>query len=359
MTGGLMQLVAYGSQDIYLTGNPQMTYFKVVYKRHTNFAMESIEQTYLGDVKYGNKFICKLSRSGDLLGRVYFEVKFDDIINSNYFGYQIIDYIELDIGGTIVEKHYGDWIAIWCDLTHNIDQNQSLLRLTSGDLSNNVLYIPLQFGFCRNPGLYLPLIALQYHEVKLNIKLNNKPVGAPNIEYFNIYADYIFLDNDERIRYAQNTHEYLIEQVQRADVVTVNSSTINKELKLKLYHPVKELIWTIGEFNEYIECKDVVLQMNGFDRFKKRIGAYFHSYQRYQYHSGYGDLRNVHLYSFALKPESHQPSGTCNFSRVNEPKLLLSFESGAIIVTSEIKVYAINYNVLRIMSGMGSVAYAN
>ena len=375
MGGGLMQLVAYGAQDIYLTGNPQITFFKVVYRRHTNFAVESIEQTINGSVGANSKVSVTVARNGDLLHRVYIELS--DISAGADAGFDAIDYVEVEVGGQVIDKHYGQWMKIWCDLTHDKDKKAMLNDMlcdAAGCGCGSVTtksYIPLQFWFCRNPGLALPLIALQYHEVKLNIKFcalapkTNKTVGAE------VWCDYIFLDTDERRRFAQVSHEYLIEQVQYNNGVSHKGST---QTELRFNHPVKELIWqdrdqgaccnaSGGEANV---CS-ALLQLNGHDRFRKRSGDYFMNVQRYEHHSGSAqsttykcvNAGNIYMYSFALKPEEHQPSGTCNFSRIDNAVLHVDVVTSAASAVNQLDVYAVNYNVLRIMSGMGGLAYSN
>ena len=395
MGGGLMQLVAYGAQDIYLTGNPQITFFKVVYRRHTNFAVESIEQTFNGAAALGQKFSCTISRNGDLLSRIYLELdlsKTGGLTTETNAGFNLINYAEVEIGGQCIDKHYGDWMSIWTHLTHDNDKLSMLKKLVDcGNSATQKLYVPMQFWFCRNPGLALPLIALQYHEVKLNVQFaSSTTTGATGISCC-VFCDYVFLDTDERRRFAQVSHEYLIEQVQFSNALkgptisvaagaAAGASTAVGQQELRFNHPVKELIWTNKEklgsaaaANK--EMKDVLLQLNGHDRFKRRSGDYFTIVQRYEHHSGadnngtggvVGDrVKNIHMYSFALKPEEHQPSGTCNFSRIDNAVLNFTLNSQAntggtaVNQTSEIKVYAVNYNVLRIMSGMGGLAYSN
>ena len=367
MGGGLMQLVAYGAQDIYLTGNPQITFFKVVYRRHTNFAVESIEQTFNGSAAEGQKFSCTISRNGDLLHRVYLEVDAVAATFSANSGFELIDYVEVEIGGQCIDKHYGEWMAIWCSLTHGQDKKEMLNKLMPEPVAaklSNKMYIPLQFWFCRNPGLALPLIALQYHEVKLNVQFAAANATHTNTLNCCVFCDYIFLDTDERRRFAQVSHEYLIEQVQTSNKLTLSDGSGQAELRFN--HPVKEMIWVVGEGQAARESATALLQLNGHDRFRKRAGSYFTTVQRYEHHSG-ADLSGsdvvgcpgiVHMYSFALKPEEHQPSGTCNFSRIDNAVLSVeSKPSGD--NSSSMKVYAINYNVLRIMSGMGGLAYSN
>ena len=249
MGGGLMQLVAYGAQDIYLTGNPQITFFKVVYRRHTNFAVESIEQTFNGSADFGKKFSCTISRNGDLLHRVYLECVIADASdNTNAadnraaivnFGFKMLDHVEVEIGGQCVDKHYGEWMEIWTSLSHSSDKSNMLSKIMPNNTTASKNYIPLQFWFCRNPGLALPLIALQYHEVKLNVQFVSAAAGRTNnIDNCCVFCDYIFLDTDERRRFAQVSHEYLIEQVQFTGDV---DSTASLSTNLNLNHPVKVL----------------------------------------------------------------------------------------------------------------------
>jgi hypothetical protein len=398
MAGGLMQLVAYGAQDIYLTGNPQITFFKVVYRRHTNFAVEAIQQTFNGAADLGRRFTCTIARNGDLLHRLYLELDVDSNSNSNaYLGFQLIDYVEVEIGGQVIDKQYGEWMAVWCDLTHTLDQAIMLSEMLEINSNTARLRVPLQFWFCRNPGLALPLIALQYHEVKINVQFTNLTVPALDTQSLadcTVWADYIFLDTDERRRFAQVSHEYLIEQVQYSNALTVNSGEVPQttQQELRFNHPVKELVWLVdtnnstSTFTGYIQSSTALLQLNGQDRFKRRTGDYFTKVQRYEHHTGAGrrftinklgtteidmSLEYIHIYSFALKPEEHQPSGTCNFSRIDNAVLNLEFKAAGygyntpandgndIPAGTVLKVYAVNYNVLRIMSGMGGLAYSN
>ena len=427
MGGGLMQLVAYGAQDIYLTGNPQITFFKVVYRRHTNFAMEAIEQTFSGVCNFGNKVSCTIARNGDLVHRMYLEIDtsgqpvagissvFGDL---NRFGHKLIKSIEVDIGGQTIDKHYGEWLEIWSQLTHSFEQLQKLRDMIDGDLTSveyektDKIYIPLQFWFNKNPGLALPLIALQYHEVKVNIEIetfNNCTYNGTaytkngdasssikSIKNASLWCDYVFLDTDERKRFAQLSHEYLIEQVQLNE--NGLTTTSEQSVPLTMNHPVKELIWTLnddakkthqnqwynytntGAFagegtesvlgaNSNILLQDTLfgvepdgdnsissasLQLNGNDRFAKRTGEYFSLVQPYQHHTNIPSNAGINVYSFAVKPEEHQPSGTLNMSRIDTARLVIKPKD-----TGTLRVWGVNYNVLRILSGMGGLAYSN
>jgi hypothetical protein len=414
MTGSLMQLVAYGSQDIYLTGNPQITFFKVVYKRHTNFTIEPIEVQCNGIGKLGNYISCTIARNGDLLSRIFLEIDWNlpSVPATWRLGHQIIDYVEVEIGGIAIDRHYGTWMDIWAQLSHRNEDMEKLSRLLTGQLKNSngnsKVYVPLQFWFCRNYGLALPLIALQYHEVKINIAFNPTYVYAdplnnqlykysdstttPIINKFSVICDYIFLDTDERRRFAQVSHEYLIEQVQYSNILPVAAGP--NHIEMRFNHPVKELVWAIQRDtnSEIVHPYDfwavdtsnttydidmtirAQIKFNSLERFKRREGTYFRCVQPYQFHSGghkqvghispipvpYYDylvepFGGFYIYSFATNPEGHQPSGACNFSRIDTSILSLDLHEQA----KTIRIWALNYNILRIMSGMGSVAYSN
>ena len=599
MGGGLMQLVAYGAQDVYLTGNAQITFWKVTYRRHTNFAVESIEQTFNGQADFGRRVTCTISRNGDLAYRTYLQVVLPEINQSmantgtfmteevdqafgrdaNYYnsvfarwldfpGEQLISQVEVEIGGQRIDRQYGDWMHIWNQLTLTAEQERGYhamvgqtVQLTyitdplfanvdgpcdatapqqvcapRNALPETTLYVPLQFWYCRNPGLALPLIALQYHEVKINLDLRPideclwamstissgkgrvnvgtiaKPVFktvdvtcskvraayAQSLVAASLYVDYVFLDTDERRRMAQNPHEYLIEQLQFTGDESVGSSS--NKIKLNFNHPVKELIWvvqpdenvdycasfecgeclngvfgaqpfnytdavdalpnafhafgslesltgesaidvqahdgaidvaagqddfletcafeqaganygagaeqghvafsggsdvpgshlgpvtngpdgksmdmgsTVSDAGTYVLAQTALnlhcwgqnpvvtakLQLNGQDRFSEREGTYFDLVQPYQHHTRNPDT-GINVYSFALRPEEHQPSGSCNFSRIDNATLQLVLSNATVsgTKTAKVRVYATNYNVLRVMSGMGGLAYSN
>jgi len=393
MGGGLMQLVAYGAQDIYLTGNPQITFFKVVYRRHTNFSMESIEQTINGNVAGGSRVTSTISRNGDLVYRLFYELSGALAGNVANAGAAVFDNVEIEIGGQRIDRQSGHWMHVWTSLTQENSaricadkegEGGTLFQELAGmagciagaSTSVDGLKVPLQFWFCRNPGLALPLIALQYHEVKVvttfSSVFSGSGVGA------SLWADYIYLDTDERRRFAQVSHEYLIEQVQYQ-----SSSGETNSTELNFNHPVKELIWTKPWNNGLMvdksgtETTETALEgtyhikLNGHDRFAPRATQYFTKQQVWMHHTGPGGLYvggitgttatastagkgadTIAVYSFALKPEEHQPSGTCNFSRIDNAQLHSTKKENR-------DVFAVNYNVLRIMSGMGGLAYSN
>ncbi len=425
MGGGLLQLVAYGAQDVYLTSNPQITFFKVVYRRHTNFSMESIQQTFNGTAQLGRRVTAQISRNGDLIHKMYleFDVKTKDNADTfvqPYFVYKMIKNIELEIGGQRIDKQYGEWMYIWNELSLPEGKRKGYNEMVGswydnyptklGNDKNYKFFLPLEFWFCRNVGLALPLIALQYHEVKLNIEFNEvseiMAKGSDNTnsneQYYNLaqatpaldsnisattyandfetfqanlWVDYIFLDTDERRRFAQMSHEYLIEQVQHTGSEKVTAGDSLTSYRMNFNHPVKELIWYVkpdedtgkkswwnnfSNGDESLSSKTNPVKMakimfNGNDRFAQRDGNYFSMVQPYQHHTNIPQKnRGINVYSFALKPEEHQVSGTANFSRLDTTTLQMSSEQ-----SGQLYIYAVNYNVLRILSGMGGLAYSN
>ncbi len=387
MAGALMQLVSYGAQDVYLTADPTITFWKAVYRRHTNFAMESMSQTLSGTPNFGNRVVCRISRNGDLLHRCYVKATLPSITSDtdsnnyvNRVGFALLKSVELRVGGQQIDKHYSTWMHIWTELTHTTDMKALLDKLVGtkgvdgavgGDSTLN-LNVPLLFSFCRNPGLALPLIALQYHEVELWIEFetlaNLLDAGsaspADNLSNVELWADYIFLDTEERKEFAQKPHEYLIEVTQNQEATL--SGTTNNSVRLTFNHPTKFLTWAVrattisgDKFTDFTNGSDLSnvvqakIRLNGQDRFAVRDNTYFNYVQPYQHFECKPDL-GVNVYSFALKPAEHQPSGSCNLSRIDNVNLELTPVSGGNLV-----VYAFSYNVFRVASGMGGLAYSN
>ena len=364
MGGGLMQLVAYGAQDVYLTGNPQITFFKVVYRRHTNFACEAIEQTFNGTPALGGKATVPITRNGDLVTKMWLKTTLAGAgTYGTDAGYNLIKSVELQIGGTKIDKHYGRWMHIWSQLTRSIDHNTAHTQMVSPTGAGTV-YVPLQFFCCRNDGLALPLIALQYHDVRLEFDFETAAniASVTGISNTTLLVNYIYLDSEERKRFAQASHEYLIEQLQFTGVETVAAAAASEKVRLNFNHPVKELIWaverswaTFSETGGSNSTSEALLQLNGHDRFSKESGKFF-NYVQPQTHHSRTPSAGINVYSFALNPEEHQPSGTCNFSRIDNATLTVTTTAGS---GTNLYVYGVNYNVLRVMSGMGGVAYSN
>ena len=504
MGGGLMQLVAMGSQDVFLTGNPQITFFKVVYRRHTNFSKECIKQEIPKTINMNSDTECEITlpRNGDLIQEMYIKLEtktlqtqisqnipgkiqlqgfggeskpwfkfyrntgstinfnigdtfkvlgdikwnnkivlaqdniykveslssliehifqlenitttpstdirdYDDIFDTtndsitdqdhtyhiiqaspaitiNFITnkvnverdiHSIINNISISIGGQTIDKHYGEWFDIYNQLfENNIDYLNSMTMTNPIVNSYSTLYIPLRFWFNRNAGLALPLIALQYHEVKVHFNFNstrNSKVGYIDVINNSLLINYIYLDTDERRRFAQTSHEYLIEQVQHTG--EEQASSIG-HIKMNFNHPVKALFWCTNYSNV---LDNINIQLNGHDRFSKQLQNYFSIVQPYENKLGHrkildknkrqwintfdnnsSQINSIQMYSFCLNPREHQPSGTCNFSRIDNARLYYEVEA-SLSMFKKIYLFALNYNVLRIMSGMGGLTYSN
>lgn len=437
MTGGLLQLAAYGAQDIHLSGNPQITFFIAVYKRYTNFAIENVQQLFTGNANFGQKVYCDIERVGDLMNTIFVRIdlpslkEFEQYDSNNeiikYYwvnsiGNAIIKYTDIEIGGTIIDKQYGLWLEIWGELT--VDTNKRIGYYEMIGKSENPinlqnenklsLYIPLYFWFCRNIGLSLPLIALQSHEVRINmafrelneliISSNGKPLepilaNAISITHASLLVDYIFLEDKERKFFAQCEHEYLIEQLQ-VNVQSLYSNKIKDKpqgygfdktveqdhiISLDFNHPVKELIWVLQNStvlsmypyggNEWFNFSTEPYNMNdsyshnaedpmiharitfeGSDRMHQREAKYYRLVTPYQRHTNIPN-NYIYIYSFAIRPEDFQPTGTCNFSRIDNKNIYIRISDK--LVDPIMTVFATNYNILKINSGMAGIQYSN
>jgi len=455
--GGLLQLVAIGKQDVFLTGNPQITWFKMVYRRYTNFAIESQQIYFDGDPDFGKRVTAVVARRGDLIGPMTLEIVLPYVTMTdgkpgafvNTAGYALIEEITLEIGEQEIDRQTGEWMQIWSSLTTTASQRDALNNMIgrvdglnipstpvrSGECSvgnytygAQKLYVPLQFWFNKNPGLYLPLLAMQYHTIRLNVKLRDLPSMINNtnlttvcatvqpqpakIMQFRLWGDYIYLDTQERRRFVANTHEYLIEQIQYTPKVSIPENVNTQNVRMEFNHPLRELIWVIRRdqmdvTHEWFNwgstsgneagisrdmLQDAVLQVDGYDRFDIRDAGYFRLVQPFQYHTTTDVKQFIYLYSFALRPEEMQPSGSLNASRIdnmnlvinlrpdtNEPTQLYFNNRGVRVPQgdpsvdptrtvinpayvpirgkSSVVVYAKNHNVLRVVNGFAGLLF--
>ena len=542
MGGGLMQLIAYGAQDIYLTGNPQITFFKTSYKRHTNFAIEPIEINGTGNFSFGSNISFLIPKNGDLITKMYLKCNIELDGTGKFamverIGLNMIEEIEFLIGGSTIDKQYGEWLNIWHELSRIESQekgynvmigNTSELTQLSTDNKKSTLYVPLKFFFNKFNGLAIPLVALQYHDIRVNLKLRNSnelvvkqknSVTDFKISNIILLTNFIFLDSEERSRFSSSAHEYLIEQVQFNGIETIKIP--NENFILSFNHPCKSIYWFLRNSNfikgntflsyksesemknrlgytnnldlvneatirfvlskmysangvvslslngsgssnangetddtvynhHLISCSSVsikakydsltninnnnstaqclassvnnwevvtplsisqistpvsdlynelgisrtndilnightnydisvyqwsnygkfidstfnpvtssILKLNGHERFAKQESEFFNYLQSYEnYISTPKD--GLNHYSFSINPLEHQPSGTCNFSRIDQSILELEIDNSYIeIGKCQFLVLALNYNILRIMSGLGGIAYSN
>lgn len=517
MAGGLIQLASKGAENLFLTDNPQITLFKMLYRRHTNFTTEPVPQSFAHTPNFGKKVSCVISRSGDLISGMQLVItlpKFNQLYNQDgsvdnitkfawirKIGFGIIKEIEIEIGGQSISKHYGEWLNIWTELVglKNKDINQmigNVEELTSftSTKSEYILHVPLQFWFCRTSGLALPILCLQYNDVKVNLELNDVTkcynitptyyipvqddlVNLEPYEYIeqtidgvtaagiysnydlvnkrlyytkvtdtqlqvindaNFYSytedqqntiideysivghtshhivcpqintsvtpvypiahthntinnlkikscfllvDYAYLDEDERLKFYKNSHEYLVEQLVYIGALTLDG--VNRSVKMGLYNPCKLMVWTT-QLN-YLQNKNVndwfnytdsylyndttpagksliqyaTIQMNSLNRMEKMSNQYYNNVQPYEYFR-YNPNEGINIYSFSLFPEKLQPSGTCNMSKIDNLQINLTL-SNIVSTTNPVtfKGYGLVSNVFKIVSGLGGLVFTN
>lgn len=405
-----------GKQDVFLTGNPQISFYKMVYRRFTNFSAESCRMYFDGTPNFGQRITCLIPRFGDLLGTIFLDLQLPALTlaadNSpvsyvNSPGHALIEEITFEIGEQEIDKQTGEFMELWTQLVTPAGQVDALNNMiargntyTAPQLfgSQNLL-IPLQFWFCRNPGNYLPLLALQYHPLRINIKLrplqdmvytgNTADKCAPgivnpaSITSLTMWGDYINLDTEERRRFVSAAHEYLIDQVQYTPKIAIPAANITANIKMDFNHPIRELIWVVQrnqmiDLREYFNYSSLAItdvslsprtdnivsakiQLDGQDRFERRTAPYFRLVQPYQRHTTTPVLSFIYVYSFALRPEDAQPSGSVNASRIDSFNLLFDMcdtqctdpPRGNATAT----VYAVNHNILRVIDGFGGLLF--
>jgi Major capsid protein N-terminus/Large eukaryotic DNA virus major capsid protein len=419
--GGLLQLVALGKQDIFLTGNPQTTWFKSVYRRYTNFAVESQSMYFDGDPDFGKRLSCLVQRRGDLLGPLVLEVTLPALTLAgtttpvpyvNSIGHMLIEQITLEIGENEIDTQTGEWMELWTNLTVPASKRQAYNEMLGrvepyiqpSTYGPTKVYIPLQFWFCKNPGSYLPLLALQFHPIRINLKLRRLQdlfytgqlvtdcttlaVNPVKITDLRLWGDYVYLDVEERRRFVANPHEYLIEQVQYTPPIPIPVGSTTVSARLEFNHPIRELIWVVQRdqmqnlhewFNysstsitEVGRRQDLlataVLQLDGFDRFEVRDAGYFRLLQPMQHHTTVPQGDFIYVYSFALQPEDLQPTGSMNASRIDNLVLQAGIQADTGLPISDpnyvpargnshITIFATNDNVLRIVNGFGGLLF--
>ena len=432
--GGLLQLVATGKQDVFLTGNPQISFFKMVYRRYTNFATESQPMYFDGTANFGQRISCLIPRRGDLLGKVYIDVLLPGLTLAdgsntpvsyvNAIGNALIQEVTFEVGEQQIDKQTGEWMEIWEQLTTPTSQRDALNTMIGrvdgyaqpdfipGPSSEGLrLYIPLQFFFCKNPGLYLPLLALQYHPIRINITIAplqslfytpqlilvpncSLTVNAANITSMMLWGEYVYLDIEERRRFVSQSHEYLIEQIQYTPPIGVTAAQNQVNIQTDFNHPIKEFIFVarrdfmnqVHEFFNYSSLAlneplppsvapflmpgqvrtdliaTALLQLDGYDRFQVRQAPYFRLQQPYDHHTTTPVQNFLYCYSLALRPEDAQPTGTLNASRIDAVNWQITMNQT--LNTAEtsrgpctIRVYATNYNVFRVVNGFGGVLF--
>jgi hypothetical protein len=489
---GLLILVSVGKENIYLSAQPEITFFKMAYRRHTNFSSEPTPQYFKTTPDFGRRCTVNVGKNADLMGQSYLyvelpSIQFENIISSlnvkkfawvKKIGLALINYIEFEVGGTIIDRHYGDWINIWIEMTTSMGLNKSVQHMIgdthdltglSQSKSSRILYIPLYFWFCQDTGLALPLIALAHNDIKIHVDFNNidvcyklspayfmtvnnsfclyKPgekiyqvyqnnkilgefvyfdsinqklyynaikgkfivpttnndpklkivgetsgfeshlkvesVVVKDTDYFKfnkpslinayIVVNYIYLDNFERANFLNNSHEYLIQVVQTLPEQVMYS--LNVTYKLPLYNPVKLLVWRAiltsnqnsnDQFNyttfpytdeeEYLINKNLIV-INSVNRMELDTEEFYTNIPKYQYNIS-NRQKGIYMYSFAVNPLDLQPSGSMNFSKVDDAYIQMKMNK----ITNyqnpvAVKGYAVQYNLLRISNGIGGLVF--
>lgn len=399
--GTLVELIARGNQDTYIIGNPQLSFFKSVYKRHTNFAVEPIIQLFTETADFGKKVTSIIEKKGDLLWDILIDIQLPALPNyvswCNGIGNFMIDYVELQLGGEPIDRIYGDMIDIWYELSTNLSVKNAYYKMigkfitftntTQTDALH--LLVPLPFWFCRSISQSLPLIAMQYTDVKVIVQFKQfdqcwykRTHITPTEQHIisaQLICNYIYLDVFERTKFAkEEMYEYLIEQFQTNNPRGILPLTINFNLPIYFNHPIKEIYWiyrstiatnnndyynygnylNYGTVNEQViePITQLQLKYNGNNRFDILPAIFFRLYQQYKYHSSFAD-NYVYVYTFAINPEDNQPSGTSNFSKLDNVQMNLTMCNN--LVEGNITMFATNYNILRIQKGMCGIMFSS
>jgi len=443
MPRGSLQLIYVGQEDIYLTANPQITFFKTVYKRHTNFAIDTVQENFNNKINFGQQIRCKLSKNGDLLSSVAMHIRLsglnenrlrtkcmaeanclctcpkclycaetDDLIYGyvNSIGHVLLEQIEVWIGGNMISRSYGEALQIFSELEQTAEKRNGFYEMIGK--KDNIAYtvdsftdsmdliVPFDFWFCKNIGLALPVMSLIYHDVEFVIKIRDfnqcwvcNQAGAPYPKAARIDAylmsDYVYLAIDERRKFYSQSHIYLIEQIQVNENNHLDHNTGMLNIDLYFNNPVKELVWfvqrqdvlghpdgvycddcsypvgndhynytsnriqRIGKLRETFDCAK--LQFSGIDRTVFWPAALFRLWENYKHHTRIPTGNYIYTYSFALKPEEHQPTSTANFSRIDSARLCIKLHQkhpcGECYAINA-KIYARGYNILLVTGGM-------
>lgn len=523
MTGALIQLVAYGIDDLYLTHDPQVTYFKVVYRRYTNFTSEDIRQPFINKPNFGKKSTCILSKNADLIGKTYIVVtlpKIQTINDSNTkfawvkkIGFALIKSVELEINGRIIDRHYGEWLNLWAELTGELSMEKQVgFKKLIGDIpemtdfsdskDEYTLHIPLQFWFCRSSANALPIVSLEYSDVKINVEFqdaancyylspthyikcrddivnfipyeyieqnidgvisagifiyydinykrlyyhkitNNKLLSIPVSSDFNtsqsnsavinallsspqglkysiigktsgyvtfaefnnttitqsgsslrnldivnaeLLVTYYYLDEDERYKFSQSKHDYLIDQLFFTPNITADN--VNFSGTILADHPCKLIVWIVQmqyiyNSNDYFNYTDSyqhkilktedfnvnvgdpvgnsivtseTITLNGTERVSMRNASYFDTIQKHM-HLNHTTSTGINMYSFSLYPFVNQPSGSCNMSQFDNVRANLLLSPIVNNTNAYFRAYSLCSNILRIAGGLAATVF--
>lgn len=403
VSGILMQLAAAGEQDMYIIGNPQLSHFKTSYKRHTNFSIGQIPQYFMGTADFGKKATCIIEKKGDLLHDMILELELPELQTNvswiNGIGHHMIEYVELLLGGISICKMTGQFIDCYSQLNVPYGKRSAYYKMVKYNSSYNKntqegsqrVFLPLPFWFCKDFGNSLPLISMQHTDVRVVVKFRpfdecwysgtsmSTVPSSKNITSALIMCDYIYLDTFERKKFASAPQlEYLIEQVQTQDANPVRVGEKYDNYQVYLNHPVKTIYWIYqadavsntndwGNYSRTLDDDTIIqvkqspidytsFRVNGHERIERKSSEYYRYVEQYKKHEC-SSVGYIHTYNFSLKPNSSQPYGSCNFSRIDS--CVFSMEFPTTILAGQLKFYATNYNILKIKNGMTGLAYSN
>jgi len=460
MGGSSIQLFALGPQDLFLTGNPQITFFKSVFRRHTNFTKEIQQIIFVGESpSFGSTdIIAKISKQGDLLSNIYLEATVTGTTDKkgaytvNHFGNSLIKKVEFEIGKKVIDTQYSQWLQIYDELTENVSENNqatsgvkggkySNLNFTTdldsteininnringdcplvfGGTNKNVIVnsdeninfgigtyskkiiIPLHFWFTKSAGLYLPICALYNHDIELKFTFedkykligNSSNISNLNVK-FKLYGEFIILDTSEKKKFKESNHEYIIEQVQlnnngpytTSSIVESENQLVKVDYELNFNHPIKYFVWVVvnegssttslsnnsGQGPCYFvslcsnslygnDAQDGLVEIlfDGVEREQEMPMMYYTRMYPKNHCNNIPELDRIGFYSFALNPFNLEPSGTCNFSKINDRNIKIIFANNdtSNITNKPLYFFGVNYNILNIENGMAGVRYS-
>ncbi len=492
MGAGLLLLVSVGKENIYLSTNPDITYFKIAYKRYTNFSIETVKQNFKSLPDFGRRVTVNISKNADMMSNCYLYVQLPDIISSNHsvlphgikkfswvnkIGLAILRYVDLEISGILIERNFGDWLNIWYELTVTIAKKKSLKKMIGDislltDMSNGKLSyslnIPLNFWFCQDSGLSLPLVSMVHNDIKFHVEFNDfnlcykeSPTNYMKIQetfclfksneiikqnvngniaigsfvyydsinqyiYYNVIkgtfiiptsniqkytiigndtlfecnlvigsyiitdesyfrfntpsiinaymlVNYIYLDNTERFNFITKSHQYLIPMVQNINDQTSYSTNIS--YRIPFINPNKIILWRCCLLSNISNNNTFNYSLyplsNSQDSIIENVQIVLNSINRQDIHNWklYTILQNymnnftspqqgIYMYSFCLNPNEYQPSGSCNFSQIDDTYLQLTLNKKINYQNPvNIKAYSIQYNLFKIENGLGGLGF--
>lgn len=388
MSGGIVQLVAVGAQDAYLTGKPEVSFYRSSYKRYTHFANSVERQLISGTPSAGGISTIRFEKKGDLLSYVYLSARDGNgamVPNLNWTS-NIIDKVELLIGGQVIDMQDSEWMNNIEPVVGAVNTNQRLLGPYAGGINPGATtnsFQALKFFFCKDWQSALPLVALQYHDVEIRItwSANLGLRATSGVEYVSpeatygslqyiLWTNFIYLDQSERDYFAKNAQDMLITQVQRQFIPAT------PVMELAFAHPIKYLAFSSNSYTSVYNSSasaasqlQFKAQVNGVDIGEsKALMHWVDATQYYHTPNGYapfGAVSNVAIVPFCLDTAKLQPTGTLNFSRIDTYRIVTPSTISVKTLnqnsqnTNAAYLYAVNYNVLRIQAGMGALLYSS